>query len=141
MNIPQATDYIFINALVRAAELKVPKDSSLEDVLEIIFSRNKMYKVPDYYYMIVHKLRYPCLANFCDTNFKKTELYDLLDSRPDNYFLLMDQFQSGKESLYLAFNYNYIETNKIDNKNLFYITYKSDNKIKQIVSLNSLRLN
>lgn len=136
---PEATDYIFINALSRASGLKL-NTNDLEESLSCVFDIEKIYKVPDYYYLKVIKTRFPCTANFCDPDFHKSDLFDLMESMPNNYFLLLNAYSSGKDALYLAFNYNYMQTLKHETKTYLNITYKKEDKVKQLLSIDSLRI-
>lgn len=142
-NYSKVTNYQYISALS-----KLTKFSSHlpEDPYEIIdlFINNDIIKLPSIENLNIIYTRYPCLANFCDTKFPKTELFDLLEQYPNSYFLLYDAFRSGSEALFLAFSYDVIKTLKLYNKSNFYITntYSQNDtiKIKQLVSINSFKL-
>ena len=135
-----ATDYIFINALSKACGIKLPQD--LEEALKVAFEDYKRFIVPDYYYLQVVKTRYPCVADFCNPNFHKTELFDLMQSQPDNYFLLIDAFESGADSIYFAFNNDYFSQvqNKLKNPNKLIITKYINGDIKQLIPASTLLL-
>ena len=135
----EANDYIFINALSKSCGIKLPQD--FEKAIEIAFYENKCFLVPDYYYLIPSKVRYPCIANFSDPKFFKTELYYLMESQPSNYFLIIDAFYSGDDALFFAFNTDYysIVKNKLNTKDHLIITRKIQDSIKQLIPASSLR--
>lgn len=137
----QATDYIYLNALSRLSGIKdLPND--LDRALDLIFLEHRIFKVPDIYNMSLSSVRYPCIANFSSPTFHKTELYDWMESFPDNFFLIMDAFASGKDSLFVAFNQDYITKllpKLKNNTDILYVTRIIDNKTKQLIALNSLK--
>ena len=65
-----------------------------------------------------------------------------MQSQPDNYFLLIDAFDSGADSLYFAFNNNYFDKiqNKLKNPNKLIITRFINNDIKQLIPASTLLL-
>ena len=133
-----ANDYIFINALSKACGIKLPQD--FEKAIDLVFDEYKRFYVPDYYYLIPIKTRYPCVANFTAPNFHKTELYDLMESQPSNYFMLIDAFNAGADSIYFAFNddfYSKIQ-NKLQNPNHLVITSIINNTVKQLIPASTL---
>lgn len=136
---PEATDYIFVNALSRASGIKLAT-KDLEEAIATIFDIQRLFKVPDFYYLRAIKTRFPCTANFCDPEFNKTDLFDLMESMPNNYFLLLNAYSSGKDALYLAFNYDYAKTINIESNNYLKITYKKEDKVKQLISIDSLKV-
>lgn len=135
---PLATDYIYLNALSKACGMKLPQD--FEKALGLVFDDYKRFIVPDYYYLIPIKTRFPCVANFCDPNFKKTDLYEIMDSQPDNYFMLIDAFESGADSIYFAFNNDFFSKvqNKLKNPKKTVITVFENEKIKQLLPATTL---
>lgn len=133
-----ANDYIFINALSKACGIKLPQD--FEKALDLVFDEYKRFHVPDYYYLIPVKTRYPCVANFTDSKFKKTELYSLMESQPQNYFMLIDAFNAGADSIYFAFNEDFYEKikNKLKNPEQTIITSKINDTVKQLIPASTL---
>lgn len=133
-----ASDYIFINALSKVSGIKLPED--LEKAYELLFDDLKRYKVPDYYNLVTIKTRYPCVANFTSPTFQKSELYDIMQSQPDNYFLLIDAFNSGADSLFFAFNNDYhsIVKQSLKNQSSLIITRNINGTTKQLISAETL---
>jgi len=133
-----ASDYIFINALSKVSGIKLPED--LEKAYELLFDDLKRYKVPYYYNLVTIKTRYPCVANFTSPTFQKSELYDIMQSQPDNYFLLIDAFNAGADALFFAFNNDYYNRVKqsLKNQSSLIITRNINGTTKQLISAETL---
>ena len=65
-----------------------------------------------------------------------------MQSQPDNYFLLIDAFESGADSIYFAFNNDYFSQvqNKLKNPNKLIITKYINGDIKQLIPASTLLL-
>lgn len=100
--LPKATDFQFIEALKKLTKLpRLPVN--LEDAVAICVDADRL-RLPNLDDLIIVKERYGCVMDFISPKFEKTDLYDLIHTHPDNYFLIMDYYGQGKDALYLACN-------------------------------------